>query len=96
MTLPEADPSNPAEQVGQVPATQTLHPWRATVRTVFAAVVALLPFLPAIASEVGLTGVGWVAAGLAITGGVTRVLAIPGVQEWMQRYLPWLSATPRQ
>jgi hypothetical protein len=73
--------------------TQTKHPWRATVRTWLAAVVGLLPFLPTIAHEFGMEGVGWVAAGLGIVGGVTRLLAVPGINGWLQRYASVFAAS---
>lgn len=76
--------------------TQTAHPWRATVRTVFAALVALLPVLPYVADELGVSTVGWVASVLVIVGGVTRVLAVPRVNAWITEYVPWLAPTPRQ
>lgn len=77
--------------------TQTRHPWRATIRTVFAAVVGLLPLLPIIVDELGVASVPWVAGVLAVIATVTRVLAIPAVNEWVTEYLPFasLGATPR-
>jgi hypothetical protein len=76
--------------------TQTVHPWRATTRTVFAAVLALLPLLPVIVGEFGIAAVPWVAAGLSAIGAVTRTLAIPAVNSWITEYVPWLAPTPRQ
>lgn len=76
--------------------TQTRHPWRATVRTVAAAIVGLAVLAPAIAAELGAESVPWVAATLATIGAVTRVLAIPGVEAWMRRFVPWLAAQPWQ
>lgn len=76
--------------------TQTEHPWRATVRTVVAAVVALASLLPYILGAVHADGTVWGTQALAVIAGVTRVLAIPGVNDWLREYVPWLSATPRQ
>ena len=77
------------------PATQTAHPWRATVRTVFAALVALAasagPIYSAATNQSPEAATGWCAVMLAITGAVTRVLALPGVDEWLARYVPWLA-----
>lgn len=75
----------------QVP-TQSRHPWRATLRTIAAASLGLLLVLPEIVKVLGLTAVPWVAAALAVTGAVTRVLAIPGVNAWLRRFAPFLSA----
>ncbi|MBX6750939.1 MAG: hypothetical protein IRY85_14915 [Micromonosporaceae bacterium] len=75
--------------------TQTQHPWRATLRTVLAVVVALAPVLPQIVDELGLSGYGWAAAVVAVAGAVTRVLAVPAVNDVLSRWLPLLSAAPK-
>lgn len=73
--------------------TQVQHPWRATLRTVFAAVVGLLSILPWILTETNLNDTVIGAQILVVTGAITRVLANAAVQEWLLRYLPFLSAT---
>jgi len=75
--------------------TQSEHPWRATARTIFAAVVALLSLLPVIAATAGLSTEAAVVQLLAVTGAVTRVLALPGVNAWLERFVPWLAAAPK-
>lgn len=75
--------------------TQTRHPWRATARTVLAAALALLPVLPEIADAAGLYAYPLAASVLAIAATVTRVLALPKVDGWLRKYLPWLAAQPR-
>ena len=72
--------------------TQARHPWRATARTTIAALVALLPALPQIAQELHISTLPLVASILSITALVTRVLAIPEVDRWIDRYAPSLSA----
>jgi len=76
-------------------ATQSAHPWRATVRTLLAALVGLAamagPIYSAATQQSPEAATGWAAVMLAITGGVTRVLALPGVDAWLARYLPWLA-----
>lgn len=76
--------------------TQSQYPWRAVARTVFAAIVALASLAPAIISGANLDG--WVYAGqvLAVAGAITRVMAIPGVNDWLTRFVPWLAAEPKQ
>ncbi|MFG1660718.1 hypothetical protein ACGFIY_29690 [Micromonospora chersina] len=74
--------------------TQTRHPWRATARTIFAAVVALLSLLPAIAAVAGIDAVPLIAQALTVAAAVTRVLAIPGVDDFLRRYLPFLASAP--
>lgn len=76
-------------------ATQTAHPWRAVLRTVAAAVVGLAASWALIIETIGLDpGIPWVAATLAITGAVTRVLALPAVITWLERFVPWLAPAP--
>lgn len=76
-------------------ATQSAHPWRATVRTLFAALVAAAamagPVYTAATNQAPEAATGWAACGLAICGAVTRVLALPAVDEWLHRFLPWLA-----
>lgn len=76
------------------PSTQTRHPWRATVRTTFAAVVALLSLLPTIALAAGVDDVPLIAQVLVVAAAVTRVLAIPGVDAFLRQYLPFLASAP--
>lgn len=72
--------------------TQARHPWRATARTTVAALIALLPALPEIAKTLEISTVPLVASVLSITALVTRVLAIPEVDRWVDKYFPSLSA----
>jgi hypothetical protein len=78
-------------------ATQSRHPWRATVRTVVAIAVAFLPLLPEIADQLGVATVPIVASVLTIAGGVTRVLANPRVNEILRqrKATAWLAAEPK-
>jgi hypothetical protein len=74
--------------------TQTRYPWRATLRTVVAAAVSLLSLLPVIAATARVDAVPVVAQVLVVAGTITRILAIPGVDDWLRRYLPFLAASP--
>lgn len=71
--------------------TQVAHPWRAVARTIFQALVAICALLPAIVEAVGVGAVPWVAGALAVAGAITRVMTVPGVEEWIARYLPFLA-----
>lgn len=63
--------------------TQVRHPWRATVRTILAAVVGLATLLPYVLTDTNVgTGVA-VTQALAIAGVVTRIMAAPGMNEWL-------------
>lgn len=76
-----------------VTPTQVARPWRATVRTVFQGVVALAAILPVVLAGLPL---GPAAAGaLAIAGTITRIMAIPQVEEFLQKFVPFLAAKPQ-
>ncbi|WP_333811087.1 hypothetical protein [Timonella senegalensis] len=73
-------------------STQAAHPWRATLRTIFAALIGLASAWIVIVEAIGLDpGIPWVATSIAVTGAITRVMAIPGVIDWLERFLPWLA-----
>ncbi len=74
--------------------TQVRKPWRATLRTAFAAIVALAAMAPVLVEAAGLDPgkLPWLAGVLAGCAGVTRVLALPGVETWLRRFVPWLAA----
>lgn len=74
--------------------TQTRYPWRATARTVFAALVGGISLLPLVAVTAGVDAVPAVAQVVAVSAAVTRVLALPGVDAWLRRFVPWLAAEP--
>jgi len=82
--------------VNPMGTTQSRHPWRATARTVFAAGVALLTLLPVIAATAGVDTIPAIAQVLVVAGAVTRVLALPGVERFMELYIPWLAASPME
>lgn len=76
-------------------ATQTEHPWRATVRTIFQAVIALASMWALIVQALGLDpGWQWVSASLVVAAAITRVMALPAVEAFLRRYVPWLAAEP--
>jgi len=77
-------------------ATQSQYPWRAVVRTVFALVVGFAPLLPVIVDASGIsTAAPGVGAALAISAGVTRVLALPSVDAFLKHWAPWLATQPQ-
>lgn len=77
----------------KITTTQTRNPWRATMRTVFAAVVALSSMWVLIVEAIGLDAqLPWVSASIAATGAITRVMALPAVEAWLRRFVPWLAA----
>lgn len=91
--------------------TQVAHPWRATLRTILQALVAALVVLPLavpvitdwIAENPGLlpteVAAGVTAAGaavVAIAGLVARLMAVPGVDEFLRTYIPVFASKPKE
>lgn len=74
--------------------TTPLTPWRRTVRTIFQALVGLAVMLPVLVSQTGLdpAQIPWLAGVLAIAALITRLMALPVVEAFLQRFLPWLAA----
>lgn len=83
------------------PPTQVRRPWRATVRTVFQALVSLAALAPLLAVAVeeatgyDLDGIPFVVAVLAFSAAVTRVMAIPAVERFLRRFIPFLATEPK-
>lgn len=79
--------------------TQSQHPWRATIRTILAVVIALAAMAPAIYTAATMQSpelaTGAVGAALAIAAAITRIMALPIVETFLQRFLPWLAAGSR-
>lgn len=79
--------------------TQGEHPWRAVIRTVLAIIAALAGMAPllyvAITQGSPEAATGAAAVALAIAAAITRILALPVVEEFLQRFLPWLAASAR-
>lgn len=75
--------------------TQVQHPGRATLRTVVAAMLALLPALPEMANQLGVATIPWVISILAVAAGITRLLATPLIADWIADHMAWLAPHPR-
>lgn len=80
-------------------STQQLHPWRTVVRSVFQFIVAVAAAAPLIyvavtnASPEAATGAAAVA--LAVSGAITRVMALPVVDEILKKFIPILASEPK-
>lgn len=74
--------------------TPQLRPWQRTLRTVFQALIALAVMVPLLVSQAGLDSDRWpwLAGVLAVAAIITRIMATPAVEAFLQRFLPWLSA----
>jgi hypothetical protein len=78
--------------------TQTRHPWRATLRTVVQVGIGLASLAPTIAAVGGLenlTATPAVAQVLAVCAVVTRIMAIPGVNDLLRKVAPFLATDPK-
>lgn len=80
--------------------TQVEHPWRTVTRTIFQVVVMIAAATPLILQAVYESNPetlgGAAAVALAVAGGVTRVMALPVVNDFLTRFVPWLAAAPRR
>lgn len=79
-------------------ATQVRRPWRTTARTVFQAIVGVAAATPVIyaaaAQESPELATGAAAIVVGGAGVITRVMALPQVEDLLQRFVPWLAADP--
>lgn len=79
--------------------TQVARPWRTVARTVFQALIALAALSPVIYSAATnadpTTATGALGGVLVVSAGVTRVMALPGVNAWLSRFVPFLAAEPK-
>lgn len=73
-----------------IESSQVRHPWRATLRTLIASIVGLLPVLPHIAHEFGWESIPWIATTLTVASAITRILATPQANDWLEKYASWL------
>lgn len=85
---------NKPDTVPDTAPTQVRKPWRATFRTTLTALVALIPLIPQIAAAADIDEIPAVASVVAIAAAVSRVLALNGVESWLDKYIPILAAEP--
>lgn len=75
--------------------TQVRFPNRTTVRSVFQVLIGLAAIMPLLVAAAGLPTAGGIVGGLlAVSAAVTRVMAIPAVNKFLEDHLPWLAAKP--
>lgn len=86
----------PDAGVVKVMPTQLRRPRRATIRTVFEAFVALCAMAPVLVATTGLQPdqLPWLAGVLGVAAVVTRIMALPQVEDFLRRYVKWLAAAP--
>lgn len=75
--------------------TQVRFPKRTTIRSVFQVLIGLAAVMPVVIATLGLPTTSVVVGGvLAVSAAVTRVMAIPGVNKFLEDHFPWLAAKP--
>lgn len=84
----------PFAAAAAVTPTQVRRPWRSTARTIFQATVSLAAMWGLIVVTLDLPDWAWVGTSVAVAGGITRVMAVPAVEVWLRRFLPFLAAAP--
>jgi hypothetical protein len=65
--------------------TQVRHPWRATARTAIALLIALLPVVPEVLGGLHLDATAFGAQTIAVATAVTRIMALPAVNDPLTR-----------
>jgi hypothetical protein len=80
-----------------VTPTQVRKPWRSTARTLFQALMGLVILFPILVQTAGLdpSSAPWLAVPLAVAAGLARIMALPQVNDFLARFVPWLSAAGR-
>lgn len=68
---------------------------RRTIRTTVQMILSLAAITPLVLSELDLEDTATGAAVITITAGITRVMQLPRVEEFLERYVPWLAAQNR-
>lgn len=95
-TALEAAPTAIGVTAGVQP-TQVRRPWRSTARTVFQGLVALATLTPFLAGGIYDSSADYpavVVQVLAVSGAITRVMALPQVETFLRRFAPFLAAAP--
>ncbi|MBF6330870.1 hypothetical protein [Nocardia transvalensis] len=75
--------------------TQVQHSSRAAIRTGFAVFVAVLSLIPTVLATSGLDHTVYGAQIVAVAAAVTKVFALPGVNDFIEKFLPFLAAEPQ-
>lgn len=76
--------------------TQVQYPWRSTARTAFQVLVAAAAMWGLVVEAAGVDQANtYIAATVTAAAGVNRVMALPAVNDFIARFLPWLAAEPK-
>lgn len=86
-------PQQPDSSVPAKPGAPVSRPWQRAARTVFQGAVAVAVMWPTVTEAAGVDSGGTIAAGsIALAAGISRVMALPAVNGWLARYVPFLAA----
>lgn len=99
VAIPEGTSSTGAvASLGALEPTQVRRSWRAVIRTVFQALVALCVLFPLLVETAGLDpeAFPWLVVPLAVAGAVAKIMALPQVEVFLRRFIPFLSAAPKE
>lgn len=84
--------SSPYPSRSSLHSSQSAYPWRTVARTIVQALIGLAAAWALIVEAAGIdSAIPWVALSLTITAGITRVMALPAVNDWLARFVPWLA-----
>lgn len=76
--------------------TQVQYPWRSSARTAFQVLVAAAAMWGVVVEAAGVDQANtYIAATVTAAAGVNRVMALPAVNDFIARFLPWLAAEPK-
>jgi hypothetical protein len=78
-----------------VATTQERHSARAMLRTGFQMLVALAVLWPIVIGTLDLPDWAWVGTATLVAAGITRLMALPEVEQFLRRFAPFLSAAPK-
>lgn len=77
--------------MAESPTTQEQHPLRSSIRTAFQVGVALASLIPYVVTEADIPAAGWVGQVVGVSMGITRVMALPRVNDFLRRHVPLLA-----
>jgi len=95
-TYTREDGGQPQATTAAVAPTQLRRPWRSTLRSAFQFAVALATLAPFLVAGV-YAGDDYpviVLQVLSVASAITRVMALPQVEEFLRRFAPFLAAAP--
>ncbi len=76
--------------------TQVQYPWRSTVRTVFQVALGIAAMWALIIEAAGVDETAPILLSIgAFAAGANRVMALPAVNAFIDRFIPWLAAEPK-